>query len=146
MSKDPLAGGQEQKVEYNNIKFGKVGDWFKGTLMDNTRQMANQLSDKKEMQTVFEFKMIDGAWHDIVDRTVSTDTVDVKVGENYSFITGKQAILQQMKGVPLGTIVGMKFTEEQPAKTKGYNKSKIIKVYLFGMDPEYKGAEDGGVW
>jgi hypothetical protein len=58
-------------------------------------------------------------------------------GETYSFITGKNAILQQMKNAKLGQIVGMKFTEELPAKTKGYNKSKIIKVYLGAMDPEY---------
>lgn len=140
---DPMAGGAEQKVEYNNIKFGKVGDWFKGTLTGNTRQMANQLSEKKEMQTVFEFKMKEGNWHEITDRVVSGTPADVKAGEQYSFISGKQAILQQMAAVPLGTIVGMKFTEELPAKTKGYNKSKIIKVYLFGVDPEYQ-AE--GVW
>lgn len=138
-----MDGGQEQKVEYNTIKFGKVGDWFKGTLIGNTRQMANQLSDKKEMQTVFEFKLKEGSWHDIIDRVVTDDIVEVKAGETYSYISGKQAILQQMAAVPLGTIVGMKFTEELAPKTKGYNKSKIIKVYVFGADPEYT-AE--GVW
>ncbi len=143
---DPFAGMEETKVEYNNIKFGKVGDWFKGTLTDNTRTMVNNLSPKKELQTVFEFKVTGGSFHDINDKVVAETPTELVAGDFWSFITSKPAILNQMKDAKLGQVVGFRFSEEKEAKTPGFNKSKIIKVYKGDMDPSYQGetAQDQG--
>lgn len=138
---DPMSGMEEQKPQYNNIKFGKVGDWFRGTLSDNTKQMKNNLSERGEMQTIFEFEGIAGSFHDIESRVVAEKPTTVDKGDRWSFITGKPALLNQLKGAKIGQIVGLKFAEIAKAKTKGYNDAKIIKVYLGEMDQEFQGGE-----
>lgn len=127
------------KVKYNNIKFGKVGDWFKGTLTDNTRQVENTLSPKREMQTVFEMMAHGGSLHLINDRVVDENPTEVKKGDFWSFLTGKAALLSQLKGARLGQVIGLRFAETKKSKTKGFTDSKIIEVYLGDMDPEYQG-------
>ncbi len=129
----------EAKVEYNNIKFGKVGDWFRGTLTENTRQIRNNLSAQKEMQTIFEFKSKAGSFHDIVKKQVSATPTEIKKGEFWSLITSKPAILKQLKGAKLGQEVGFRYTESKPNNTPGFDDTKIIKVYIGEMDPEYQG-------
>lgn len=137
---DPLFSDKnEVKVKYNNIKFGKEGDWFKGTLTDNTRQMRNELSERGEMQTIFEFKAAGGSFHDIIDREVAAEPTTIKAGEFWSYITGKPAILNQLKSAQIGQVVGFRFAEQRPSKKKGFNPTKIIKVFIGDMDPEYQG-------
>jgi uncharacterized protein (UPF0297 family) len=41
--------------------------------------------------------------------------------------------------VKVGTIVGIRFVEVKPSKTKGYNPAKIIHAYVGGQDPSYMG-------
>lgn len=129
----------EVKVKYNNLKFGKIGDWFKGTLTDNTREIINQLSQKKEMQRIFEFKAHGGSVHDIVKKQVAASPTEIVKGEFWSFITSKPAILSQLKTAKLGQVIGFKFAETKPNKQAGYDDTKIIKVYLGDMDPDYQG-------
>ncbi len=126
-------------VKYNNIKFGKIGDWFKGTLTDNTRQVENTLSAKREMQTVFEMKAHGGSLHLINDRVVDENATEVVKGDFWSFLTGKPALLSQLKGAKLGQVIGLRFAETKKSKTKGFTDSKIIEVYLGDMDSEYQG-------
>lgn len=129
----------EVKVTYKNLKFGKVGDWFKGTLTDNTRQMKNNLSEKGEMQTIFEFKAHGGSVHLINDRKVDENPTVMVPGEFWSYITGKGPMLSQLKAAKLGDIVGLRYAEERKSKTPGQNPAKIIKVFIGGADPEYQG-------
>ncbi len=136
---DPMAGMEEQKVVYKNIKFGKVGDWFRGTLVDSSRQMPNNLSAKKEMQTIYEMKAIGGSFHNIVEKVVDANPTVPVAGEFWSFIEGKPAITQQLKNVVPGTIIGFRFSELKKSKTPGYSDAKIIKVYIGGIDPTYQG-------
>lgn len=134
-----FADGNEVKVEYNNLKFGKVGDWFKGTLTDNTRQIKNNLSSKREMQTIFEFMAHGGSIHEIENKVVNVEPTIISKGDFWSYITSKGPMLSQLKQAKLGQIIGLKFTEERPNKTPGMNAAKIIKVYIGEMDPEYQG-------
>lgn len=138
-----MAGMAEQESVYNNLKFGKEGDWFKGTLTDNTRTLRNNLSEKKELQTIFEFMAHGGSFHDIKDRVVSETPTVVEKGDFWSFITGKPALLNQLKNAQLGQVIGLRFVQEKPSKVKGQNPAKIIKVYLGEMDPEYQGQTAG---
>lgn len=137
--KDPFAGMEEVKVEYKTLAWGKVGDWFKGTLTDNTRQLVNNLSPRKEMQTVFEFKAHGGSFHNIVDKVVDENSTEIKKGDFWSMITSKPALLAQLKGVKIGQVVGLRFKESKPSKTKGFDPAKIITVMIGEMDPEYQG-------
>lgn len=137
--KDPFEGMQEIKPEYKTLAWGKVGDWFKGTLTDNTRQIVNNLSPKKEMQTIFEFKAHGGSFHNIVKKVVDADPTEVKKGEFWSMITSKPAMLQQLKNVKIGQVVGLRFSELKESKTPGFDAAKIITVMVGAMDPEYQG-------
>jgi len=47
-----------------------------------------------------------------------------------------------LKDAKIGQVIGLKFTEERPAKVKGYNKTKIVKVVLGKMDDEYLAAQE----
>jgi hypothetical protein len=136
---DIFNDANEVKVEYNNIKFGKIGDYFKGTLTDNTRQIVNNLSPKKEMQTIFEFKAHAGSFHDIVKKQIAATPTAIEKGEFWSYITSKPAIIQQMKNAKIGQVVGLRFAEIKKATQPGFDDTKIIKVFLGAMDPEYQG-------
>lgn len=131
------------KVEYKNIKFGKKGDWFKGTLVDNTRTMVNNLSAKKELQTIFEFKAHGGSFHNIIKRQVQPDPTAVNKGEFWSYITGKPAICGPMKAIKIGQVVGLRLVDITPSKVAGQDDTKIIKVYPGAMDAEYQGETQG---
>lgn len=136
---DPMDGLEEQKAVYKNIKFGKVGDYFRGTLVDNSRQIQNNLSPKKEMQTIYEMKAIAGSFHNIEKKQVAAEPTIPQPGEFWSFITSKPAIVQQLKNCVPGQIVGFRFAELKESKTPGFDDTKIIKVYVGGMDPTYQG-------
>ena len=136
---DPLEGMQEQKAVYKTLAWGKVGDWFKGTLTDNTRQIVNNLSPKKEMQTIFEFKALGGSFHDIVNKVVNKEATECVKGDFWSLITSKPAMLAQLKNAKLGQVIGFRFSELKESKTPGFDSAKIIKVFLGEMDPEYQG-------
>ncbi len=139
MNTENFDGMNKVEIEYNNLKWGKVGDWFKGTLTDNSRQIPNQLSPKKEMQTIFEFKAKGGSFHDIVKKQVNAEPTLINKDEFWSFITSKPGILSQLKKAQLGQIVGLKYSSSKEAKQAGYDDAKIIDVYLGEMDPEYQG-------
>ena len=136
---DQMAGMEEVKIEYNNLKFGKEGDWFRGVLVDNSRQIQNNLSKNKEMQTIYQFKALGGSFHNIVKRQVQSDVTECKPGEFWSYITGKGAIVQQLKTAKIGQIVGLRLAQIKPATQPGYDDTKIIKVFMGGMDPDYQG-------
>lgn len=128
---------EENEIKSNFISWGKPGDYFVGTLMGK-REVVNQLSEKGEMQTIYEFKMKEGMYHTLDDKKNPVEpAVIINPGDIFS-LGGKKSIDAQMRNVKVATIVGMKFIEEVPAKTKGYNPTKVIKVYTQGeIDQDY---------
>lgn len=143
MTENHMEGMEKVEVQYNNLKFGKIGDWFRGTLTDNTRQMKNNLSQKGEMQTVYEFKAKGGSFHNIVKKVVDKDPTVIVEDDFWSYITGKPAIMNQLKKAQLGTIVGFTFASIKPAKNEAWDDAKIIDVYIGDMDPDYQGEQAG---
>lgn len=136
---DPIFDEKNQvKATYNTIKFGKIGDWFKGTLVDNTGRMKNQYNANDE-QTILEFKSHGGSLHLINDKVVDENATIIVKGDFWSYITSNKAILNKLKNEPLGTIVGLRFKETIKAKNPIHNDAKIIDVYVGGIDPDYQG-------
>ncbi len=133
---NPFEGMNEAKRP--QVKFGKPGDWFKGVLVDNTREIPNRLSAKQEMQLVAEFKMIGGSYHGILNKIVDAEPTEVVPGEFMSYFA-KGIVKDQLKKAKIGQIIGLSFSEEKPATQPGFNNTKIIKVYLGDMDPTYQG-------
>lgn len=138
--KDPFEGMEEAKRP--QIKFGKIGDWFKGTIVDNTREIENKLSAKHEMQLICEFKMFGGSFHNIENKVVMDEPTVLEQGEFYSYFA-KGPVKVQLQRAKIGQIVGLRFTEERPNAQPGLNATKIIKVYLGEMDPDYQGEQAG---
>lgn len=138
---DPFAGMEEVKTA--TIKWGKVGDWFKGTLTENTREVQNKLSEKKEMQKVFEFKMHGGSFHGINEDRSIVETATIIDKDSFWSLFAKGAVAGQMRKAKLGQVIGMRFVESKPATTKGFSPTKVIKVFLGDMDPTYQGETAG---
>ncbi len=145
---NPFEGMKESRR--SQVKFGKVGDWFKGTLVDDTRELQNKLSPKKEMQKVYEFKMHGGSFHNIIEKApgrydAEEEATVIGKGEFYTYIA-KEVVQSQMRNAKIGQVIGMRFTEDRPPTTPGFNSTKIIKVYLGEIDPEYQGEASGDVF
>lgn len=136
---DPFADMQEGKTQ--TVKWGKVGDWFKGTLIANDREVENTLSDRKEMQRVLEFKAQGGSFHGIDEnKHVNESATEIQSGEFWS-VFAKPGLWNQVRNAKLGQVIGFRFVDEIPAKVKGYNPAKRIVPYFGGMDADYKGEQ-----
>ena len=142
MNTNPFDGMEEAKRP--QIKLGKPGDWFKGTLVDNTREIENKLSAKKEMQLIAEFKMHGGSFHDIVNKVPATEPTEVEKGSFFSYFA-KGVVKSQLERAKVGQVIGIKFAEEKPNSNPGFNATKIIRVYLGDMDPEYQGETSADI-
>jgi|SRR3990172_934062 len=134
---------EENAVSSNFITWGAPGDYVAGTLV-STRLVENNLPDKKgEMQTIYEIKVSDGAFHKLDDKKNPVPEVTKCVAGEFWNVGGKKGIDAQMRNVKIGQILGMKFMEETPSKTKGYNPTKVVKIFTEGlMDTEWMTSMD----
>ena len=141
---DPFEGMQEQKTQA--IKWGKIGDWVKGTIVANDREVPNTLNpDKHEMQHILELKVHGGSFHGInEDKTVQEQPTVLEAGSFWSVFL-KPGLWNVVRNAKLGQVIGFRFTEELKPKVKGYNPTKVIKPYLGAMDPTYTGEQGAGM-
>lgn len=119
---------EENEIKSQFISWGKPGDQFVGTLAGK-REVENQISGTKELQTIYEFKMHEGSFHQLDEKKNPIEPAILVIRDEMWSVGGKAAIDAQMRNVKLGMIVGMKFIEEKPSQTKGYNPTKVIKIY-----------------
>lgn len=137
MSKSNDIFSDENQVKSSFIAWGKVGDYFVGTLVGK-RVVPNTLSEKNPTQTVYEFRMREGSYHTLDDKKNPVEPAVIINKGDIINVGGKAAIDAQMRNIKNATIVGMKFVEEIAPKTKGFNATKVIKVYTTGqVDEEY---------
>ena len=110
----------ENIAQSNWFSFEKIGDSIKGTLIATRHQLGK---DQYPDQKVYELKTEEGIWN-----------VGISVNKNY--------IIDRMRNVKLGQIVGFMFKDEIPSKTKGYAPAKSIEVYVGGMDESYEAEQE----
>lgn len=137
---DPFAGMDEVKSQW--IKWGKVGDWIRGTLCD-VREMDSQMPDRAgEKVKVYEFIASGGSFHNFEkvagETKIDKDPTVLEKGQVWT-VGGKAGIDSQMRNVKIGQIFGMRFAEEKPNKNKSFSPTKVVKVLVGEMDPEYQG-------
>lgn len=146
MAKKGTAGAwdaPENEATNNFFKWGDVGDYVLGTLVSK-KQVPSTLPDKKgEMQFIYEFKVREGEYHELDAKGNPGDVVELNAGDIIN-VGGRSMYDSRMARVKIGQVAGLKFTEELPAKTKGYNPTKLIKVFTpkgddneFEMDQEF---------
>jgi hypothetical protein len=119
----------ENEAQNNFLKWGEPGDKILGALVSR-KQVESTLPDRKgEMQWVYEFKVIEGEYHNIVDGEVDEEATVLEKGEIVN-VGGRPFYDSRMARAQIGQIVGLKYIEDLKPKTKGYNPTKVIKVYF----------------
>lgn len=119
------------EVQSNWIKWNVVGeDKILGTLTAK-RTMKSSIPGKEgDMVNIYDMKIAYGSFHVTNDKKVVVEEpVVIEEGEMYS-IGGTNVIDRQMTNVKVGQIIGLKYNETVPSKTKGFAPAKIIKVFL----------------
>lgn len=104
-----------KEVESNWFKFNQVGDKIKGTLISKNLQKGTAPFPD---QYVYELQ---------------TDAGIVNIGISVA----KKGTVQRLNSCKMGQIIGIKLESTTPSKTKGFADTKNLKVFDFGMDPEY---------
>lgn len=135
---------EENEAQNNFLKWGDVGDFVLGTLVSK-KQVPSTLEDKKgELQWVYEIKVRKGEYHEMdKNKAPVGDAIVLNEGDIIS-VGGRSMYDSRMARVKIGQIVGLKFTELLPAKSKSKSDTKMIKTYLpkgddgdFEMDAEF---------
>lgn len=134
---------EENEAKNSFLKWGDVGDKILGTLVSK-KQVPSTLEDRKgEMQWVYEIKVRECVYHEMDKKGNPTDEITPDAGDIIS-VGGRAMIDSRMARVKRGQVVGLKFTELLPAKSKTRSDTKLIKVYLpkgddgeFEMDEEF---------
>lgn len=132
------------EAKNNFVSFNEIGDFILGTLISR-KQVPSTLPDKAgEMQFVYEVKVKESRYHVLDDKKkVVDEAIEPEEGEIVS-VGGRKTIDSRMARIKRGQVFGLKFVEELPSKTKGFNPTKLIKVYTpkgddneFEMDSEW---------
>ena len=115
-----MDGGTE--VQSNWMKFEKIGDYVKGTMLGHkTVPSTNPTFPDQE---VYEIRKSDGNL--------------VNVGISLK----KSGTIARLNSVKVGDIVGILFESETAPTTKGFAAAKNLKVVTFGQDPAFKQEQD----
>lgn len=152
--KDVDVFDESNTIQSNWMKFNvPQEDLMYGTFVSK-RQIKSTMKDKEgQLVWVYEFKCDYGTFHKLDEmKQIIPEPVKIEAGEYY--LVSKDSIDSQMRNIAVGTKVGMKLIEIVPAKTKGYNPAKIVRVYVPKddngapkMDKEFveaQAAETGG--
>lgn len=139
---------ESNEVQSNFIKWGAPGDFIVGTLMSTRKRKSTLPGKDGEMQSVYDIKVRECEYHDIDEKKrVSDDATVIDAGAIIS-VGGRATIDTKMSRAKIGQIVGLKFIEEVESKTRGYNATKVIRVYLpknvdggYEMDEEVVAAQ-----
>lgn len=135
----------ENEAQNSFVGWGQVGDYVFGTLI-GTKKVKSTLPGKEgEMQNVYEVKVKECSYHVLDDKKrVVEEAVEPEEGSIVS-VGGRAFIDSRMAHVKIGQVFGLKFEEELAAKTKGFNPTKVIKVFTprdkdtggFQMDEQF---------
>lgn len=145
MTKKQVAWDDASNEATNSfVGFNEVGDYVLGTLISK-KKVESTLPDKKgEMQNIYTVKVREASYHLLDEKKkVIAEPIVPEKGDIVS-VGGRKIIDSRMEKVKIGQVFGLKFKEELPPKTKGYNPTKLITVFVpkdesgdFEMDQEW---------
>ncbi len=124
--------GNAEEVQSNWVKFNvPEEDKIKAVFLDRRTMKSTIPGAEGKLVNIYELKGIDGSYHTLDDKKkVVDEPIIVEAGAFYS-VGGTAVIDRQMQNIRRGQVIGMKFIEEKPSKTKGFAPAKIVKVYQF---------------
>jgi len=149
--KQAVASWDDASNEAQNsfVSWGQVGDFVLGTLI-GVKEVKSTLPDRAgQLQKVYAVKVKECSYHVLDDKKqVVPEAVTPDEGSAVS-VGGRSTIDSRMAQVKVGQVFGLKFVEEQASKTKGYNPTKVIKVFTpkdaqgaFEMDTEFLAEQE----
>lgn len=134
----------ENEATNSFVGFNEIGDFVLGTLI-GVKSVKSTLPDKNgEMQKIYTVKVRDCKYHVLDEKKKVVDEPVVPQAGDIVSVGGRKVIDSRMEKVKIGQVFGLKFKEELPAKTKGYNPTKLVTVFVpkdengeFEMDTEW---------
>ena len=145
-----------EEIKAKNFKFGAVGDFLVGTLVDVSKTTSPDKYNK--LSHIYKVKTKEGSFYDSTknEKTgkfkIDEQPTIVEAGEDYVFFVSndKGTVISKMKDVIIGQKFKIQFTETKPT-TKG-NDAKIIKIFAGKnpdgsplMDQEYLDSQKSGL-
>lgn len=112
-------GGQE--VQSNWVKFDKIGDGIKGTLLGKRFQSGEETGYQD--QWIYDIKKADGTIWNTPVSALKTGTI------------------KRLANCKLGEIIAI-FYEKDGEAQKGKKPAKMLKVLTYGMDATYGMGEE----
>lgn len=124
--------GNAEEVQSAWVKFNVPQEDKVKAVFLQKRTMKSTIPGKEgDKVNVYELKGIEGSYHVLDDKKKLVEQpVMVEEGAFYS-VGGTAVIDRQMQNIKVGQVIGFKFIEEKPSKTKGFAPAKIVKVYQF---------------
>ena len=138
----------ENEAQNNFISWGQPDDYAYGSLI-GVRQVKSTLPGKEgQLQKIYDMQVDEASYHVLDEnKDIVEEAVVPQKGDMVS-IGGRSTIDSRMARVKVGQKFGLKFIEEAPAKQKGFNPTKVIRVYTpkdkdgnFLMDEEFLAAQ-----
>jgi len=127
----------ENEVQSNWMKFNvsvadspEGADKIFGTLVSKRQIKSNMPGKEGEIVNVYEIKASQETTFHVLDekKKLVEEPIIITPGDVYS-VGGTKVIDNQMRNIKIGQMIGLKFIEEQPSKTKGFAPAKIVKVF-----------------
>lgn len=127
--------GNAEEVQSNWVKFNvPVEDRFKGIYLGRRTMNSTMKGKENEKVNVYEFKGIEGEYHVLDEKKKVVEEAVVVEKDAFYSVGGTAVIDRQMQNMKVGQVLGLKFIEEKPSHTKGFNPAKIVKVFQFKND------------
>ena len=134
----------ENEATNSFVSWGQPGDFVLGTLTA-VKDVKSTLPDRVgELQKVYTVKVKECEYHTLDEKKRVVETPVVPESGTIVSVGGRAGIDGRMATVKIGQVFGLKFINEEPSKTKGYNPTKIIKVFTpkgadgsFEMDADF---------
>lgn len=140
MTDDAL--GDLKVVKGQFVKFGKVGDWIRGTLVA-VREMDSQLKPGEKVK-LYDFKAHGGRFWGF-KKNPETGAIDFDAAQtelakgSFWTMSGKPGIDNGMRAIKVGQIFGARFASSKAPTKAGNSATKVIEILAGGNDPEYQG-------
>ncbi len=138
----------ENEAVNSFVSWGEVGDYILGTLVSTKESLSKFPGKENEKVKIYEVKVKECSYHVLDDKKRVVETPIVPETGSIVSVGGRSTIDSRMAHIKRGQVFGLKFTEELPSKTKGFNPTKLIKVYTpktadgeYEMDSEFLAAD-----
>lgn len=119
----------ENEANNSFVSWGKIGDFVLGTLIGKKKVKSTLPGKEGTFQDIYEMKVKEGAYYTLNDDKKIVEPRIVLKENDIISIGGRSTIDSRMVRVSIGQTFGLKYVETQPAKTKGYSPTKVIKVF-----------------